>query len=69
MIFILIVLILYNIILGKHETPSLTVKETEKSDLSETDLPFGNEVESSEKHEFQCEKVCVYIYSCAKLLL
>ena len=45
--------------LGKHEPPTLTVKETEKSDLSEADLPVGNEVEISDKHEFQYEKVCV----------
>ena len=52
-------MILYNNVLGKHEPPTLTVKETETSDLSEADLPVGNEVESSDKHEFQHEKVCV----------
>ena len=67
MIIILISLILYNNLLGKHEPLTLTVKETETSDLSEADLPVGNEVESSDKHEFQRKKVCV-ITSCVKML-
>ena len=56
-------MILYNNILGKHEPPTLTVKETETSDLSEADLPVGNEVESLDKHEFQREKVCVITHA------